>query len=72
MPTESYLYSVPPSDPTLPVTIDQAARLLGVSRNTVRRMVTGGMPHQKIGRLVKIYRADLFSFGMTSTKTAVS
>jgi excisionase family DNA binding protein len=42
------------------LSVDSAAELLSVSPKTVRRMLTRGtLPHCRLGRLVRIQRADL-------------
>jgi excisionase family DNA binding protein len=45
------------------LSIPQAAVYLGVSPDTVRRLVRGGtIPHARIGNSIRIRRADLDSY----------
>lgn len=49
--------ALPPTDPLYLDTDDFAARR-SVSRSTVRRWIERGMPHRKVGRIVRVVVKD--------------
>jgi excisionase family DNA binding protein len=61
-----------PKAPVQPATVSipDAARYLGVSADTVRRLIRGGaLPHARIGNSIRIRRADLETYLQDQTST---
>lgn len=66
MPRNEYRKVTLPSDPTLPLSIEQAAKLLTVSIGTIRNAMADGLPYQRISeRVIRLSRADVLGWGRT-------